>query len=86
LIRDPLVAIDLTGGNATGVSTSPVLEAKRLGLLRELVPPALVIGVLLNPTNPDAELEDLWHDLGLRSISCLPICYLYLDFLGLNLF
>jgi putative ABC transport system substrate-binding protein len=38
------------GGNATGVSllTSP-LEAKRLGLLRELVPQATTIGFLLNP-------------------------------------
>ena len=46
------------GGNTTGVSTlSPTLEAKRLGLLRELVPQAAIIGVLLNPTNPDADLQ-----------------------------
>jgi ABC-type uncharacterized transport system substrate-binding protein len=46
------------GGNTTGVSTlSPALEPKRLGLLRELVPRAGVIAVLLNPTNPDADLQ-----------------------------
>jgi putative tryptophan/tyrosine transport system substrate-binding protein len=46
------------GGNTTGVSTlSPTLEAKRLGLLRELVPQAAIIAVLLNPTNPDADLQ-----------------------------
>jgi putative ABC transport system substrate-binding protein len=46
------------GGNITGVSTlSPTLEPKRLGLLRELVPQAASIAVLLNPTNPDADLQ-----------------------------
>jgi hypothetical protein len=36
------------GGNTTGVSTlSPELEPKRLGLLRELVPHAAIIAVLL---------------------------------------
>jgi putative ABC transport system substrate-binding protein len=46
------------GGNITGVTTlSSALEPKRLGLLRELVPQAAIIAVLLNPTNPDAELQ-----------------------------
>jgi putative ABC transport system substrate-binding protein len=46
------------GGNITGVNTlSPALESKRLGLLRELVPQAAIIAVLLNPTNPDADLQ-----------------------------
>ncbi len=31
------------------------LEAKRLGLLRELVPQAATIGILLNPDYPQAE-------------------------------
>jgi len=44
------------GGNATGVSNfSGELHAKRLGLLRELVPNATLVGFLLNPTNPYAE-------------------------------
>src|SRR5262245_24035191 len=45
------------GGNATGINflTSEVL-AKRLGLLRELVPKAVRVAVLVNPTNaPSAE-------------------------------
>jgi putative ABC transport system substrate-binding protein len=51
------------GGNATGINflTSEVL-AKRLGLLRELVPKAVRVAVLVNPTNaPSTEstLRDL---------------------------
>jgi putative ABC transport system substrate-binding protein len=38
------------GGNATGVSMfTATLEAKRLGLLHEMVPRAATMGVLLNP-------------------------------------
>ena len=50
------------GGNITAVSpSSTLLSAKRLELLRQLVPAATVIGVLLNPTFPDSEtqLEDV---------------------------
>ena len=38
-----------------------VLEGKRLGLLREMVPAAPLIAVLLNPTNPsfEAQLKDV---------------------------
>jgi putative ABC transport system substrate-binding protein len=46
------------GGNATGINflTSEVL-AKRLGLLHELVPKAVRVAVLVNPTNtPSAEI------------------------------
>jgi putative ABC transport system substrate-binding protein len=40
------------GGNTTGVNLQTGLaEAKRIGLLRELVPQAATIGVLLNPDN-----------------------------------
>jgi putative tryptophan/tyrosine transport system substrate-binding protein len=41
------------GGNATGINffTSEVLT-KRLGLLRELVPKAVHVAVLVNPSNP----------------------------------
>lgn len=42
-------------GNATGMSIfAPALEAKRLGLLHELVPSAAAIGFLLNPNFPPA--------------------------------
>jgi putative ABC transport system substrate-binding protein len=45
------------GGNATGINIFVVeLTAKRLGLLHELVPKAVRIGVLVNPANaPVAE-------------------------------
>ena len=44
------------GGNLTGVSNlNAELAPKRLELLRELVPTAQVIGLLVNPTNPGAE-------------------------------
>jgi putative tryptophan/tyrosine transport system substrate-binding protein len=43
-------------GNATGMNIlTSTLEAKRLGLLRELVPEAATIGILLNPNYPQAE-------------------------------
>ena len=46
------------GGNSTGVSLlTSDLEAKRLGLLHELVPSAVAIGVLINPNLPQAEAQ-----------------------------
>jgi putative tryptophan/tyrosine transport system substrate-binding protein len=50
------------GGNATGMNIlTATLEAKRLGLLHELVPQAATIGVLLNPKfqPADSQLRDL---------------------------
>ena len=50
------------GGNVTGIAVLVnVLNAKRLGLLRELVPAATLIAVMLNPTEPafNTELEDV---------------------------
>ena len=58
-IKSGLVAsFNRPGGNITGVITqSPALEPKRLGLLRELVPQATIIAVLLNPANPDTDFQ-----------------------------
>jgi ABC-type uncharacterized transport system substrate-binding protein len=51
-----VTSLNRPGGNLTGVSLLlGLLGAKRLELLREFVPPAAVIGVLINPTNPSAE-------------------------------
>jgi putative ABC transport system substrate-binding protein len=50
------------GGNVTGVALLiDVLGAKRLGLLREIVPAATLIAVLLNPTwaTFDTQLNDV---------------------------
>ena len=41
------------GGNVTGISNlSATMEAKRIGLMRDVVPQATTLGVLLNPNNP----------------------------------
>jgi len=46
------------GGNASGVATlTNLMEAKRLGLLRELAPKAEVIGVLMNPKFPASVIQ-----------------------------
>jgi putative ABC transport system substrate-binding protein len=50
------------GGNVTGVNfLNAATEAKRLGLLHDLVPQATLIAVLRNPTRPDAadQLKDV---------------------------
>jgi putative ABC transport system substrate-binding protein len=50
------------GGNTTGVNIQTgLVEAKRIGLLRELVPQAATIGVLLNPDNPQSfeQMKDI---------------------------
>ena len=58
-VRVGLVAsFNRPGGNLTGVSfLATALEPRRLALLRELVPTAPVIAVLLNPTSPNAEVH-----------------------------
>ena len=44
------------GGNLTGATNLNVEGGpKRLELLLEMVPKAKLIGVLINPTNPNAE-------------------------------
>jgi len=51
-------SLNQPGGNVTGVSIlGSAVEAKRLGLLHEIVSGAASIGVLVNPTYPDADLE-----------------------------
>jgi putative tryptophan/tyrosine transport system substrate-binding protein len=65
-----VASLSRPGGNVTGVSFfANDLEAKRLGLLHELVPRATVIAVLANPNFPDTadqlrELQDAAGTLG----------------------
>jgi putative ABC transport system substrate-binding protein len=56
-----------SGGNLTGINFFNVeLAAKRLELLRELVPGVSRVGVLVNPTNP-ATSEATLRDVGLAA-------------------
>jgi putative tryptophan/tyrosine transport system substrate-binding protein len=65
-----VMSLNRPGRNATGVYIfQQVLEGKRLGLLRELVPAAALIAVLLNPTNANFQtqlrgVQDAARDLG----------------------
>jgi putative tryptophan/tyrosine transport system substrate-binding protein len=53
-----VASMNRPGGNVTGVSTIVnAMTAKRLELLRELVPQAKTIAFLVNPTNPNAESD-----------------------------
>ena len=58
-VRDGLVAsLGRPGGNVTGVVfITGDLGAKRLGLLRQLVPQATTIAVLIYPNTPETEAE-----------------------------
>jgi ABC-type uncharacterized transport system substrate-binding protein len=58
-IKFGLVAsLNRPGGNVTGVYMfASAMEAKRLGLLHELVPTAAMIAGLVNPTYPNAEVQ-----------------------------
>jgi putative ABC transport system substrate-binding protein len=62
-VQEGLVAsLNRPGGNVTGVAPLlPAMEGKRLGLLREIIPNATLIAVLLNPTfaNFNAQVHDV---------------------------
>jgi putative ABC transport system substrate-binding protein len=69
-----VASIARPGGNATGANyVSGELAAKRLQLLRELVPAARRVAVLVNPTNPTIaqttlrDVEPAARDLGLET-------------------
>ena len=57
-----VASVSRPGGNATGMNIlTSALEAKRLGLLHELMPQAAIIGVLVNPnySPSESQLRDL---------------------------
>ena len=67
-----VASLNRPGGNITGITTlSAELSPKRLELLRELVPAASTIAVLINPSNPVAitqsqEMQAAARTLGLQ--------------------
>ena len=67
-----VASLNRPGGNITGVHLLTAdLNAKRLDLLHQMVPRALTIGLLTNPTHPGAqgiekEVRDAAAALGLR--------------------
>jgi putative ABC transport system substrate-binding protein len=53
-----VASLNRPGGNATGMAIlTALLEQKRLSLLREILPAASTVGVLLNPKSPPAEIQ-----------------------------
>jgi putative ABC transport system substrate-binding protein len=51
-----VASLNRPGGNVTGIAIMNVeIVPKRLGLLRELLPKATRIGVLVNPNNPNTQ-------------------------------
>ena len=79
IVSDPVgtglvASLARPGGNVTGFSiVNPELNAKRLALLREVVPAMQRIGVLENPKNPyfrsaHSELEQTCRSLGIEPI------------------
>jgi putative ABC transport system substrate-binding protein len=57
-----VASLNRPGGNATGVNLFiTAIEAKRIGLLHELVPATSAIAVIVNPKSPelDTQLSDL---------------------------
>ena len=68
-----VASLNRPGGNATGIYLfTAALEPKKLELLHELVPQAVVIGILANPRNPNVEsvstgLQTAARTLGLQT-------------------
>ena len=53
-----VASMNRPGGNATGISVlTTTLEAKRLELLREVIPSAGIIALLVTPSNADAQAQ-----------------------------
>ena len=72
-VKDGLVgSLNRPGGNVTGATRQSIeLGAKRLGLLRDLIPNATSVALLINPRSPQGEnnvreVEEPLRNLGMR--------------------
>jgi len=73
-VRDGLVAsLARPGANITGFSVGAELSAKRLELLRELLPSAQRIGYLQDSSYPPTEMARQQRELRYRSFGMQPI-------------
>jgi putative tryptophan/tyrosine transport system substrate-binding protein len=67
-----VASLSRPGGNLTGVTSMfDEVAPKRLALLHELIPAVTSVGLLVNPTNPNAELQakdlhEAAHQLGMQ--------------------
>jgi len=64
-----VASLNRPGGNATGTTSLNVeVGRKRLELLRELVPNVAVIGMLVNPDNPNVEIQSREAQVAARKL------------------
>jgi putative ABC transport system substrate-binding protein len=63
-----VVSLNRPGDNLTGVIVfQSLVEGKRLGLLHDLLPSATTIAVLVNPDNPQQDVQDAALLLGMQA-------------------
>src|SRR6266702_5794507 len=69
-VRFGLVAsLNRPGGNVTGILFNQnVLGAKRVELLREIAPNVSRVALLMNPTNPNVDVERMDAEAGARKL------------------
>jgi putative tryptophan/tyrosine transport system substrate-binding protein len=69
-----VASLNRPSGNATGMyELQSGLEAKRLGLLHDLVPSATTVAVLVNPNTPTAEMSRLDAEEAAAKLGVKPI-------------
>jgi putative ABC transport system substrate-binding protein len=74
LVSDPIgsglvTSINRPGGNVTGIGFfSASLGAKRLDVLRQVVPPATTVGLLFNAENPDLAADRTTTEAAARTM------------------
>jgi putative ABC transport system substrate-binding protein len=61
--------VNRPGGHVTGILFNPnVLGAKRVELLREIAPSVSRVALLMNPTNPNVDVERMDAEAGARKL------------------